>query len=193
MAKLIYTAITSLDWYVADREGNFDWSAPDSEVHAVVNDISRGVGTLLLGRRMYEVLVAWETMEVEGEPPEIADFAAIWHASDKVVYSRTLDAPSSARTRIERTFDPDAVRQLKSASGADLGIGGPELAAQAIGPASWTSTTSSSTRSSLVAERLRCRTTSGGSWSSWASTRSRTASSTCTTGLRSSRCARRRC
>jgi dihydrofolate reductase len=132
MAKLIYTAITSLDSYVADREGNFDWSAPDGEVHAVVNDVSRGVGTLLLGRRTYEVLVAWETMEVEGEPPEIADFAAIWHASDKVVYSRTLDVPSSARTRIERTFDPDAVRQLKSAAGADLGIGGPELAAQAI-------------------------------------------------------------
>jgi dihydrofolate reductase len=132
MAKLIYAAITSLDGYVADRDGNFDWSAPSGEVHAVVNDITRPIGTHLLGRRMYEVLVAWETWDVADEPPEVKDFASIWHASDKIVYSRTLDAVTSARTRIERDFDPDVVRELKLSSGSDLAIGGPELAAQAI-------------------------------------------------------------
>ena len=163
MAKLIYSAITSLDGYVADRDGNFDWSAPDGEVHAFVNDISRSIGTYLLGRRMYEVLVAWETMDVAGEPPEIAAFARIWHAADKIVYSRTLDAPSSARTRIERGFDLDAVRQLKATSGADLTIAGPELAAQAIREDWSMSTTSSSIPSSWAAGRGHCRTTSTGS------------------------------
>jgi dihydrofolate reductase len=132
VARLIYTAITSLDGYVADRDGNFDWSAPEGEVHAVVNDVSRAIGTLLLGRRMYEALVAWETIDVDAEPPEMKDFAGIWRSADKIVYSRTLDAPSSERTRIEREFDPDAVRELKGSSPQDLGIGGPELAAHAI-------------------------------------------------------------
>jgi dihydrofolate reductase len=132
MAKLIYAAITSLDGYVADTEDNFDRLAPSSEVHAVVNDITRPIGTHLFGRRIYDVLVVWETMDVTDQPPEIAGFARLWHAADKIVYSRTLDAPSSARTRIERTFDPDAVRQLKASSASDLAIGGPELAAQAI-------------------------------------------------------------
>ena len=131
-AKLIYSAITSLDGYVADREGRFDWSAPDEEVHAFVNDLGREVGTYLFGRRMYEVLSAWETMETEGEPAVIKDYAEIWRGADKIVYSTTLHVPSSARTRIERSFDPDAVRELKESAGRDLSVGGPGLAAQAI-------------------------------------------------------------
>ena len=132
MAKLIYSALTSLDGYVADEDGNFDWAAPDEEVHAVVNDLSRPVGTFLLGRRMYEVLVAWETMDLAGQPPVIRDFAGIWRSADKLVYSRTLERASSARTRIERDFDPEAVRRLKAAAGRDLSVGGPHLAAGAF-------------------------------------------------------------
>jgi dihydrofolate reductase len=132
MAKLIYSAITSLDGYVADEHGNFDWSMPDEEVHAFVNDLERPVGTHLYGRRMYEVMVSWETMALAGEPPVMRDYAEIWRAADKVVYSTTLDAVSSARTRIERVFDPDAVREMKRLAERDISIGGPELAAQAI-------------------------------------------------------------
>ena len=130
MAKLIYSPIASLDGYVADDDGKWDWSAPDDAVHALVNDLARPVGTWLLGRRMYEVLVAWET--IDDQQPEIRDFAEIWRAADKVVYSRTLEAPSSARTRIEREFDPDAVRRIKDESERDLCVGGPELAAHAL-------------------------------------------------------------
>ena len=130
MAKLIYSAITSLDGYVADEDGNFDWSAPDEEVHAFVNDLERPIGTHLDGRRMYEVLVVWETMD--DEHPVMQDYAAIWQAADKVVYSRTLETVSSARTRIERDFDAEAVRGLKARAARDLSVGGPELAAQAI-------------------------------------------------------------
>jgi dihydrofolate reductase len=100
MAKLIYSGIMSLDGYIADRAGKFDWSAPDTEVHAVINDLTRSVGTLLLGRRMYEVLVAWENLDVADQPPVIKDFAEIWRTTDKVVYSTTLATASSARTRI---------------------------------------------------------------------------------------------
>jgi dihydrofolate reductase len=132
MAKLIYAALCSIDGYMADKDGNFDWAAPDEQVHAFINDLERPVGTHLLGRRMYEVLVAWETMPTEGEPAAIKDYAALWHAADKVVYSRTLVAPSSARTRIERTFDPEVVRQLKASADHDISIGGAELAGQAI-------------------------------------------------------------
>jgi dihydrofolate reductase len=132
VAKLIYTAITSLDGYVADAEGNWDWSAPDDEVHTVVNDLERETGTYLLGRRMYEVLVAWETMETEGEPQSIADYAEIWRDTDKIVYSRSLEEASSGRTRIESEFDVDAVRALKDSAERDIGIGGPTLAAQAL-------------------------------------------------------------
>jgi dihydrofolate reductase len=133
MAKLIYAAITSLDGYVADAEGNFDWAAPDEEVHRFVNDIERGVGTLLLGRRMYDVLVFWETAHtLPDQPAVIRDFADIWRAADKVVYSTTLDEVSSARTRIERAFDPEAVREMKLRAERDLSMGGPDLAAQAI-------------------------------------------------------------
>jgi dihydrofolate reductase len=131
-AKLIYAANTSLDGYVADRDGRFDWSAPDEEVHAFINDLERELGTHLYGRRMYEVLSAWETMETDDEPAVIKDYAEIWRGADKIVYSTSLEAPSSARTRIERRFDPDAVRELKESAGRDLGIGGPGLAARAL-------------------------------------------------------------
>lgn len=132
MAKLVYSAITSLDGYVADETGNFDWAAPDQEMHTVVNDLERPTGTYLYGRRMYEVMVAWETMPLANEPSFIQDFAEIWRAADKIVYSSTLEAASSARTRIERDFDPEAVRQLKASAGRDISVGGPHLAAQAI-------------------------------------------------------------
>jgi dihydrofolate reductase len=125
---LSYTAIASLDGYVADEDGRFDWSAPDEEVHAFVNDLERPIGTYLLGRRMYEVLAVWETME--DDAPEMRDYAQIWRAADKVVYSRTLEAVSSERTRIEREFDPEAVRRMKAEG--DVTIGGSELAAHAI-------------------------------------------------------------
>jgi dihydrofolate reductase len=133
VAKLIYSAIASLDGYVADEAGEFDWAAPDEEVHAFVNELERPAGTYLYGRRMYEVMAAWETMPLAGQPPAMRDFAEIWRAADKIVYSRTLEAASTARTRIDREFDPDAVRQLKATAGRDLTIGGPELAGQALG------------------------------------------------------------
>jgi dihydrofolate reductase len=132
MAQLIYTAIASLDGYVADEHGDFAWSMPDEEVHAFVNDLVRPIGTYLYGRRTYEVLVAWETLDATHEPAAAQDFAAIWHAADKVVYSRTLAAPASARTRIERELDPAAVRRMKDTAPRDLAIGGPELAAHAL-------------------------------------------------------------
>jgi dihydrofolate reductase len=132
MAKLIYSALTSLDGYVADEEGNFDWAEPDEEVHASVNDLERQVGTYLYGRRMYEVLVAWESLDLADQPPFIREYAEIWRAADKIVYSTTLQTVSSARTRIERDFDPEAVRQMKASSGRDLSVGGPHLAARAI-------------------------------------------------------------
>jgi dihydrofolate reductase len=133
MAKLIYSAIASLDGYVADEHGNFDWAAPSDEVHAFVNDLERPVGTYLYGRRMYEVMRYWETAPTSGEQPAVMrDYAEIWQAAEKVVYSTTLEDVSSTRTRIERGFDPDAVRQLKASEERDITVGGPELAAQAI-------------------------------------------------------------
>ncbi|HEY1518353.1 MAG TPA: dihydrofolate reductase family protein [Solirubrobacteraceae bacterium] len=133
MGKLIYSAIGSLDGYFEDAGGRFDWAAPDEEVHAFVNDLERPIGTYLYGRRMYETMVFWETAGTAGEPPMFGDYAEIWRAAEKLVYSRTLQAPSSARTRIEREFNPDAVRQLKLSSTADISIGGGDLAGQAIG------------------------------------------------------------
>lgn len=132
-ARLIYTAIASLDGYIADESGNFDWAAPDDEVHAFVNDLERPIGTHLYGRRMYEVMVAWETAHtfIDGSAV-MQDYAQIWKGADKIVYSRTLQEASSERTRIERDFDPEAVRQLKASADHDLGIGGPNLAATAM-------------------------------------------------------------
>jgi dihydrofolate reductase len=132
MARLIYSAIASLDGYVADEQGNFDRLAPDEEVHAFVNDLERTVGTYLYGRRMYEVMVAWETMETAGEPDVIRDFAEIWWAADKIIYSRTLESVASERTRIEREFEPETVRQMKATAERDISIGGPQLAGQAL-------------------------------------------------------------
>src|SRR5881396_3379225 len=112
MAKLIFSGITSLDGYVADEDGNFDWAAPDEEVHSFVNDLERSVGTYLYGRRMYEVMVYWETAPARvAQPSFVRDYAQIWRAADKIVYSRTLATVSSARTRLERDFDPEAIRQ----------------------------------------------------------------------------------
>jgi dihydrofolate reductase len=133
MAKLIYSGITSLDGYLADEDGNFDWAAPDEDVHTFVNDLERPIGTYLYGRRMYEVMVYWETAHTTSDQPAfVRDFTAIWQKADKIVYSRTLGAASSARTRIERDFDPEAVRAMKAAAGSDVSLGGPDLAAQAI-------------------------------------------------------------
>jgi dihydrofolate reductase len=130
MAKLIYSAITSLDGYVADEEGNFDWAAPDDEVHRFVNDLERPIGTYLYGRRMYEVMAYWETAESGDD--QVRDYAELWRAADKVVYSSTLDTVSSARTRIERRFDPEAVEQMKASATSDISVGGPELAGHAL-------------------------------------------------------------
>jgi dihydrofolate reductase len=134
MAKLIYSAIASLDGYVEDGSGGFEWAAPDEEVHAFVNDLERPVGTYLYGRRMYETMAFWETAEASaaGQPAVVRDFAAIWRAAEKVVYTRSLERASSRRTRIERSFEPDAVRAMKESAERDLGIGGSDLAAQAI-------------------------------------------------------------
>lgn len=130
MAELRYTAITSLDGYVDDASGGFGWAAPDAEVHRFVNDAERAVGTHLYGRRMYAVMAAWETMD--DPEPLMQDYARIWRAADKVVFSTTLDAVTTARTRLQRTFDPAAVRQLVAAADRDVSIGGPGLAAHAL-------------------------------------------------------------
>ena len=133
MAKLIYSVIASLDGCTADENGNFDWAAPDEEVHTFVNDRERPVGTYLYGRRMYEVMVAWETMPTHADQPPFArDFATIWQAAEKIVYSTTLAEVSSARTRIERAFDPESIRKMKALAERDLTVGGPGLAAQAL-------------------------------------------------------------
>ncbi len=132
MAELIYSTIASLDGYVADVDGNFDWAVPDDEMHAFVNDLERPIGTYLYGRRMYDVMVAWETMDLADQPRFIRDFAEIWRAADKIVYSTTLGTISSARTRFERSFDPSAVRQMKASAARNISIGGSGLAAHAF-------------------------------------------------------------
>ena len=133
MARLIYAAIASLDGYVEDAHGDFEWAAPDDEVHTFVNDLERPVGTYLYGRRMYETMRFWETAHtVPDLTPVARAFTEIWQAADKIVFSRTLASVSSARTRIERDFDPDLVRRLKATAAHDLTVGGAELAGQAI-------------------------------------------------------------
>ena len=134
MAKLIYSAITSLDGYIEDEDGKFDWAVPDEEVHTFINDLERPVGTYLYGRRMYETMVGWETdPTLAAQSQLMQDFAQIWQAADKIVYSRTLETVSTGRTRIERDFDPEAVRQMKASAERDLTVGGPGLAAHAFG------------------------------------------------------------
>ena len=133
MSKLIYSAISSVDGFIEDAEGRFDWARPDDEVHAFVNDLERPIATHLYGRRMYETMAYWESPAgTADQSATVRDYGEIWRAADKVVYSRTLEAVSSARTRIERELDPAAVRQLKETATGDLSIGGPELAAHAI-------------------------------------------------------------
>jgi dihydrofolate reductase len=138
VAKLIYTSIASLDGYIADENGQFGWSAPDKQVHQFVNDLERPIGTYLLGRRMYDVLEVWErpetfALDADGKAePVMMDYAAVWQAATKIVYSRTLDSVDTARTTIERTFDPAAVRELKASATADVSVGGAELAGQAL-------------------------------------------------------------
>jgi dihydrofolate reductase len=135
MAKLIYSAIASLDGYITDQDGEFDWSAPDDEVHAFVNDLERAVGTFLLGRRMYEVMGVWDTMPLAapGAVPTVEeDFAALWQAADKIVYSRRLDAVPTARTRLEREFVPHRVGRQVAEADRDVSIGGAKLAACAF-------------------------------------------------------------
>jgi dihydrofolate reductase len=133
MAKLVYSAIASLDGYIEDEGGGFDWAEPDEEVHAFINDLERPLGTYLYGRRMYEMMVVWETdPSIADQSPLMRDFAEIWQAADKIVYSGTLETATTARTRIERRFDPEAVRQMKASAGRDMVVGGAELAAHAF-------------------------------------------------------------
>jgi dihydrofolate reductase len=133
IAKLIYSAIASLDGYVADEDGKFDWAVPDEELHRFVNDLERPVGTYLYGRRMYEVMAGWETASTAADQPSVMrDYADLWQAADKIVYSRSLETPASARTRIERDFEPEAIRQMKLAAARDISVGGPDLAGQAL-------------------------------------------------------------
>jgi dihydrofolate reductase len=133
MAKLIYSAIASLDGYIADEQGNFGWAEPDEDVHTFVNELERPIGTHLLGRRMYEVMKVWESDEILAGPHEVMrDYAEIWRAAEKIVFSRTLGKVETSRTRLERAFEPEAIRALKETEERDLSIGGPELAAQAL-------------------------------------------------------------
>jgi len=133
MGRLIYSAMQSLDGYVADAAGKFDWAEPDEAVHRFANQLQRPIGTNLLGRRMYEVMSAWETLGVQGDEPDyVVEFSELWRASEKIVYSTTLTSVSGARTRLERAFDPDAIRLMKNESEADISISGPTLAAHAI-------------------------------------------------------------
>ena len=133
MAKLIYSVIQSLDGYIEDAEGRFDWAAPDEEMHRFVNDLERPVGTHLYGRRMYETMRYWENAHtVPGQPAFMVEFAEIWQAADKIVYSRTLNTVASARTRIQPEFNLETVRRMKATASSDIVVGGPDLAAQAI-------------------------------------------------------------
>jgi dihydrofolate reductase len=133
MAKLIYSAIASLDGYIEDQAGTFDWAEPDDEVHAFLNDLERPIGTYLYGRRMYETMVFWETVPASGDQAAAGrDYAQIWRAAEKIVYSRTLRAPASERTRIERDFDPAAVGRLMESSARDITVGGVGLAGEAM-------------------------------------------------------------
>ena len=132
MARLIYSTLASLDGYIADEDGKFEWGEPGEEMHQFVNDLARPIGIHLYGRRLYEVMTAWESIDTSDQPPYIRDFAEIWQSAEKIVYSRTLESVSTARTRIEREFVPDTVRDLKATTETDLLVGGPNLAAHAF-------------------------------------------------------------
>ena len=132
MGKLIYVALSSLDGYIADEHGKFDWAEPDAEVHSFANDLTRGLDTFLYGRRLYEVMTVWDHFDLSDVPTYIGEFARIWRGADKVVYSTTLESVSTARTRLETVFDPEAVRAMKAASSGDLSVGGANLASTAF-------------------------------------------------------------
>jgi dihydrofolate reductase len=133
VARLVYSFLASLDGYVEDADGGFGWAAPGEEAHAFVNELERGVGTYLYGRRMYETMAVWETDPAFAEDsPVTREFAAIWQQAEKVVYSTTLAEAATSKTRIERRFDADGVRQLKAAADSDLAVGGAQLAGQAL-------------------------------------------------------------
>ena len=167
MAKLVYLMLASLDGYAADERGEFGWARPDEEVHRFVNDLARPVGTHLYGRRMYEVMQAWESDDLtEGQPPVIREFAKIWRRAEKIVYSRTLEDASTRRTRIEREFDHEAVRRMKAEAERDISVSGPSLAAEASAPDSSTNASCSSRRSSWGVGRELYPRTSGSTSSS---------------------------
>lgn len=133
MAKLIYSLLMSVDGYIEDKDGRFDWATPDEQMHAYINEISAPIGTSLYGRKMYEMMVYWETAHtIPNQPQIVLDWARQWQAAEKIVYSTTLAEPRSARTKIERAFDPETIRQLKARSGHDIDIAGPEIAAHAL-------------------------------------------------------------
>ena len=133
MARLIYFMPASLDGYIADETGSPEWSAPDEETFAFINELMRPFGTYLYGRKMYETMAVWETPGViPGLTPAVLDFARIWQAADKIVYSRSRESVATPKTRLEREFLPDAVRELKARAARDISVGGPTLAAQAI-------------------------------------------------------------
>lgn len=131
MANLVYTVLTSLDGYIEDEDGKFDWSMPSAELHQFINDLERPVGTYLYGRRLYETMVYWETPPADSDPVEL-DYAGVWKSAEKIVYSKTLKEVSSERTRIERDFEPEAIRGLKATAEKEISVGGANLAAQAI-------------------------------------------------------------
>jgi dihydrofolate reductase len=133
MGKLVYTAITSLDGFIADKNGNFDWSMPDQAVHAAINDLQRPITTQLYGRRLYDVLAVWETLDTSAEPGSVVDdYARLWRAAHKIVFSRSLHEPRTSRTDVWRQFDPEEIRDLLRSVPGDVSIGGPTIAAQAL-------------------------------------------------------------
>jgi RibD C-terminal domain len=185
MAELICTAITSLDGYTADEHGAFDWGEPDGDVHAFINDLERPIGTYLYGRRLYQVMVFWETASAQpNQPPPVLDYAQLWQAADKIVYSTTLQTLGSARTRIERTFDPSAVRAMKDAADHDLSIGGSALLPTRSEPGWWTRSACSCPRWSSAAATGFCPTGSVSICSYAVSAGSTTASYFCSTESR---------
>ncbi|WP_446746298.1 dihydrofolate reductase family protein [Sphaerimonospora cavernae] len=182
--------ITSLDGYVSDTDGDFGWGRPEKESHEFINEHGRSIGTYLYGRRMYDTMVYWETAHtVPDQEPFILEWARVWQAADKIVYSATLREAVGERTRIERMFDPEAVRRLKAEADLDIAVAGPHLAAQArrSGPGWSTSTTSSSGRRSSAAATRSFRTMCASTWPCWTSDASVTAQPICATASRTSR------
>src|SRR3954463_10459945 len=180
MGKLIYAANISLDGFLEDETGSFDWSVPDEDVHAFWNEHERHIGTSLYGRRMYETMRVWESDDwLTNEPPVVREYAGIWRDADKVVYSTSLTDVSTARTTIERTFEPEAVRRLKETSGSDLSIGGAGIAAEAFRPGLVDERGVPTCPVLVAAASPRCRGASGSTWSCWTSDGSAAVWSTC--------------